>query len=81
MGAWEAMKKSRIFADAASVLGDELHQLLETGGTAVQDRLVRLAPFRRFVRDNEPHLRRIAGSTPQLRWMLTYLDYIMRTEN
>jgi hypothetical protein len=78
MGAWEAIKKSPIFAEATAVLGIEFNRLLEAGGTAAHDRLVRLIPFRNFVRANEPQLRRIADSTPQLRWMIKYLDHVMR---
>jgi hypothetical protein len=75
MAAWEAMKKSATYAAATAALGGEFNRILESGGTAAESHLARLAPFRRFVLANEPHLRRIAGFTPQLRWMLAYLDY------
>lgn len=76
MGAWEAMKKSPVFAAATAALSLEFNQLLVYGGTAAQ----RLAPFRHFVRSNESRLRSIAERTPHLRWILAYLDYIVRTD-
>ena len=80
MGTWETMKKSRIFAAATAALGRDFNRLLESSGTAVERHLIRLAPFRHFVRNHESDLRRIVASKPQWRWMLAYIDYIVQTE-
>ena len=79
MGAWEAIKKSPIYAAATAALGDEFNRLIKSGGAAARERLTRLAPFRSFVQANELHLRRIATDTPQLNWTLRYIDYIVQT--
>jgi len=76
---YEGLKKSQRFTAATSALGvgfDHLHNL---GEVQVFRRLIALAPFRRFVRANEAPLRRIAQNSTQLRWMLPYIDFIVRT--
>lgn len=80
MATWEVMKGSRIVRSAVSTLGEQFSKLFESGSTILKNKLAQLAPLRRFVRDNELHLRRIAIGTPQLRWIRTYVDYIMRTD-
>ncbi|MSO99441.1 MAG: tetratricopeptide repeat protein [Acetobacteraceae bacterium] len=80
MAAWEAIKKSPIFAAATAGLGEDFNKVLEVGGAAAQNRLAKLAPFRRFVRANEQQLRRIAMNTRQLQWMLPYIDFIVKTD-
>jgi hypothetical protein len=81
MGTWEAMKKTRIFATASAALSVDFNRLLESSGTAVQRHLIRLAPFRQFVRAHESDLRRLIASKPQWRWMLAYIDYIVRNDS
>jgi hypothetical protein len=41
-------------------------------------RLWLLTPFRNFVTANEEPLRRIVAYSKQLRWMLWYIDFIVR---
>jgi hypothetical protein len=76
--------------DAARALGVEYHRLadaaLDTGQNQAAlaraqaiERLRRLTPFRDFVTANEEPLRRIAGYSTSLRWMLWYIDFIVRT--
>ena len=79
MGAWEAVKKAPSFALATAALGDEFNRILEKGGAAAEGQIARLAPFRRFILDNEAPLRRIAASTTQLRWMAAYIDFLVQT--
>jgi formylglycine-generating enzyme required for sulfatase activity len=79
MGAWASVQKTPMYAAAISALGEAFHQLLEKGGTTAQEHLARLAPFRRFVSENEADLRRIANRAPQLRWMNAYIDYLVGT--
>ena len=75
MGTWEAVKKSPKFAAATPSLSEQFNQVLEASGEVAAAQLTRLVPFRRFVQKNEPHLRRIAECTSQLRWMTDYIDY------
>jgi hypothetical protein len=79
MGAWEAVKKAPSFAAATAALGDEFNRIIERGGAAAEEQVARLAPFRRFVLDNEAPLRRIAASTTQLGWMTAYIDFLVQT--
>jgi hypothetical protein len=46
---------------------------------AASVRLRLLTPFRDFVIANEAPLRRIAAYSPSLRWMLWYIDFVLRT--
>jgi hypothetical protein len=76
---YETLKKSQRFTSATSALGagfDHLHDLAEA---QVLQRLIGLAPFRRFVHANEQPLRRIAENSTQLRWMTRYIDFITGT--
>jgi hypothetical protein len=43
----------------------------------LEERGRRLTPFRSFVIANEEHLRKIAVSTNELRWMLRYIDFVV----
>ena len=78
---YEGLKKSKIYANATAALGGKYDELSKFGNDAVHARLVSLAPFRRFVRENEAPLRRIAKSTPRLHWMLRYIDFVVRSES
>jgi hypothetical protein len=63
---------------AAKALGAEYDHLLNRGGAAMVAGLRRLTPFRRLVIAIEQPLRRYAETT-QSRWMLRYIDFIVRT--
>jgi hypothetical protein len=78
---YEGLKKSRRFHSATSALGARFDQLHDIGEAQVLQRLIALAPFRQFVVANEEPLRRIAENTLQMRWMLSYIDYIVRTNS
>lgn len=43
----------------------------------LEERARRFAPFRSFVFNNKDHLRKIAESTPELRWMLKYIGFVV----
>jgi formylglycine-generating enzyme required for sulfatase activity len=80
MAAWETAKHTPFYVAALKALGADMHQLIERGGPEAERLIHRLAPFRAFVRANQEPLRRIAGSTPQLRWMTAYVDFVVRTD-
>lgn len=80
MAAWETAKHTPFYTAALKALGADMHRLIERGGPEAERLIRRLAPFRAFVRANEEPLRRIAGSTQQLRWMSAYVDFIVRTD-
>ena len=42
----------------------------------MEERRRRYMPFRAFVIRNAEPLRKIADATPELRWMLRYIDFI-----
>jgi hypothetical protein len=80
-----AIKESEQVHNAARALGGDYDRLLrlardqvELARTQITVRLHALAPFRRFVTANEGPLRRIAANTMQLRWMLSYIDFIVQ---
>ena len=82
----EALKKSKVFLDAVEALGGELNRLVKLGEdqaelahAQITARLRTLVPFREFVIRNEAPLREIATSTSAMRWMLGYIDFIVRT--
>ena len=84
--ALEGLKKSKAFLSAVVSLGGEYDRLLkliegqaELAPIQIVARVNALAPFRQFVITNEEPLRRIAFNTTQLRWMLSYIDFIVCT--
>lgn len=74
----EAVKKNAAFAALVTQLGAHLDVMtdFELRGW-LEDRAKRLAPFRSFVITNEQSLRDIAVATPELKWLLKYLDFIV----
>jgi hypothetical protein len=76
---YESLKKSKTFSTATAALGPVWDQLLRSGETQAVCVLVRLAPFRNFVAQNEESLRRMAENSTQLRWMLSYIDFVIRS--
>jgi hypothetical protein len=79
---FEGLKKSAMYANATAALGPQYDVLKKTADEALRARLIAaLAPFRRFVRDNEAPLRRIAQNTSRLRWMLRYIDFIIEPDD
>jgi hypothetical protein len=75
-----AMRESERVKFAAKALGAGYDRLLESGGQAMIDGLRRLTPFRRLVIALEEPLRRYAVMA-QSRWMLRYIDFIVRTNS
>lgn len=76
--------------DAARAIGGDYHLLVDAALSTAKDqadlakaqaiaRLRLLTPFRDFVTANEKPLRRLAGYSTSLRWMLWYIDFIIRT--
>ena len=80
MGAWEALKNSPRIAQAFKAVGGDIERVWQGGGVAAQQAVNRLAPFKEFVRKNDPHLRQISGSSGQLRWLTAYLDYLKQLD-
>jgi hypothetical protein len=77
----EAVKKNRTFNALVTQLGASLEKMLDFDlRTWLEDRSRRLAPLRSFVISNEEPLRKIAGSTNELRWMLRYIDFVVGKE-
>ena len=74
------MRESERVKLAAKALGAGYDRLLERGGQAMIDGLRRLTPFRRLVIALEEPLRRYAEMA-QSRWMLWYIDFIVRTNS
>ena len=68
------------YTAALKALGADMQRLIERRGPEAERLIHRLAPFRAFVRANQEPLRRIAGSTMQLRWMTAYVDFVVRTD-
>ena len=77
--AYESVKKSARFATATAALGSHFDRALELGEEKLYQLLNRLAPFSQFVLENEDSLRRISNNTVSLRWILPYLDFIVRS--
>lgn len=74
----EAVKKSPAFSALVTQLGLNLDGLTDIELRAwLEIRARRLAPFRSFVIKNREALRKIAEATPELRWMLRYIDFIV----
>ena len=73
----ETLKTRAVFKAATAALGEHYDRLLEMEGAGLHQRLIQLAPFRRFVTDNQEPLRRIATNTRQMRWMVRYIDFIV----
>jgi hypothetical protein len=76
--------------DAAKAIGDDYHRLVDVALETARDqtnlskaqaiaRLRLLTPFRDFISANEEPLRRIAAYSTNLRWMIRYIDFIVRT--
>jgi hypothetical protein len=75
--ALEAVKKNPSFAALVTQLGGKLDHLPDIEiGRWLQMRARLLAPFRSFVINNKEPLRKIANSTPELKWMLNYIDFL-----
>jgi hypothetical protein len=73
----EAVKKSAAFNALVTQLGAKLDTISDEELRAwLEERSRRYAPFRRFVARNAEPLRKIAETTPELRWMLRYIDFI-----
>jgi hypothetical protein len=72
----EGLKQSAAFKAVAAALGKGFDRLHEVDPAKFRELLSQLAPFRRFVTDNQEPLRRIATNTRQMRWMLPYIDFI-----
>lgn len=79
MSVWEALKKWPAFTKAAEALGENFQTFIDREKAVVQVALKKLIPFRSFIIIHEQHLRVIAGATPQLRWLLSLIDYVVRT--
>jgi hypothetical protein len=69
---------------AAQALGGEYGRLmqlaqdqLDLAQAQIVERLRALAPFRRFIVENEEPLRRIADKTPTMRWTISYIDFVL----
>ena len=75
---YESLKKSKIFAAATTALAEKFDQLIGGGEAKLAQRLTSLAPFKPFVGANEDALRRIATNTRQFRWILPYIDFVVR---
>jgi len=73
----EAVKKSAAFNALVTQLGAKLDSISDDELRAwLEERGPRYAPFRRFVARNAEPLRQIAETTPELKWMLRYIDFI-----
>lgn len=81
---------NRRIREAAESLGTECNRLVAAALNTATDqadlaraqaiaRLRLLTPFRDFVIANQEPLRRIAAYSPSLRWMLWYIDFVLRT--
>jgi hypothetical protein len=73
--------------NAARALGSEFDRLVDTAGdqavlirAQASERLRLFIPFRDFVIANEESLRRIAAYSTQLRWILWYVDFVVRSK-
>lgn len=78
----EGLKKSATFVAIATQLGAKIDAM--TGPVLeawIAKRIGAAAPFQDFVLKNEDALRRIAEATPELRWMIDYIDLIKRNRD
>jgi hypothetical protein len=84
------LRENERIRTAAKALGSDYDRLVDAAFGTVKDqidlakvqaiaRLRLLTPFRDFVTANEEPLRRIAAYSTNLRWMLWYIDLIVRT--
>lgn len=80
MAFWESFKKTAIVNSATTAIGSRIDHLLDSSGMIAKEHFHELAPFRKFVLFNQTHLRNIAASTPQLRWMAAYINYITKSD-
>ena len=64
----EGLKKSQRFSALTASLGARIDGVLRGTGTA----------FQNFVIRNEQPLRQIGANSPGMRWMLSYIDEIVR---
>jgi hypothetical protein len=78
--AGEAVRKNPTFIALATQLGAKLDVSVSELRTWLEERGRRLAPLRSFVIANEKPLRTIAQSTPELKWMLRYIDFVVGKE-
>jgi hypothetical protein len=74
----EAVKKNPAFNALVTLLGAKLETMSDIELRAwLEERGRRFAPFRSFVIANERHLRKIAESASELKWMLRYIDFVV----
>ena len=74
----EAVKKNPAFIALVTQLGAKLETMSDIElGKWLEGRARRLAPLRSFVSNNQVPLRQIAATTPELKWMLKYIDFIV----
>jgi hypothetical protein len=80
------LRENERVRDAAKALASDYNRLVDLAAdqtelirTQAVARLRLLTPFRDFVTANEEPLRRIAAYSTNLRWMLWYIDFIVRT--
>lgn len=78
--AYEVFKKTALFDAATAALAPELNDLVRGTGERTQRGLTRLTPFRAFVVRHQDALRRIAD-VGRHRWMLRYIDFIVRSSH
>jgi hypothetical protein len=78
--ALEVFKQTAMFKNATAALAPELNRVLQAGGDGAARVLRALPPFRAFVTRHEDALRRIAD-VGRYRWMVRYIDFIVRTTN
>jgi hypothetical protein len=74
---FKGLEKSNSYKVVTTALGALFNRLHELDEGAARQRLAQLAPFRQFVIRNEQPLRRIATNTRRMRWMLSYIDFIV----
>jgi len=78
----EAVKKNPTFVSLVAQLGARLDKMsVGELGSWLEVRGRKLAPFRSFVIANEEPLRKIAAATPELTWMLRYIDFVARKDD
>jgi hypothetical protein len=78
----EAVKKNPAFAALVTQLGVTLDAMTDVElRTWLEERTRRFAPFRSFVIKNKEPLRQIANATPEMQWMLKYIEFIVGEEN
>ena len=74
----EAIKKNASFAALVSQLGAKLEAMTDVELlTWLEGSARRFVPFRSFVIRNSENLRKIAETTPEMKWMLKYIDFII----